>query len=150
MCHRQSGGRRSKGAWSLEIRTELDKARGLRVHLVRGRVTYEELVRALEEIYSAPWFDPDMNSLWDLREARFDSASRPAVEEVVRLVIGNLGSVRRGKVACVISGEFEEGLVRLFKAVVETRTTNRVGLFRDREAALRWVLGQETEEAEAA
>ena len=51
----------------MEITTNIDKEAGLRTHKVTGIVSKNDLLAKLDEIYSTPGLDPDMNVLWDLK-----------------------------------------------------------------------------------
>ena len=57
----------------MEIKTNIDKKQGLRIHTVSGSVSKDELLSKLIEIYSRPDFQSKMNVLWDLRSADLES-----------------------------------------------------------------------------
>jgi len=133
-------GAREQGGRAVEIATEVDRPARLRKHTVAGHVTTESLKAALKAIYSQPDYDPEMNSLWDFREARFPSVSHKEIEQFADFVMGHWGKSGKSRTALVVSREFEMGLTKMYEVFVESRTTNQVEVFTDMDEALKWIL----------
>lgn len=78
-----------------KISTEIDTKRNVRTHVVVGSITVRELVESLSKIYSSSLFDPNINSLWDLREADFSSFAQSDINLVKNMVDRHWG--RKGR-----------------------------------------------------
>lgn len=123
----------------MEIITKIDRKANLRTQKVIGTVTVPGVVARLKEIYSSPAFEPEMNVLWDFRDARFESVSSAEVDELTRFVAGRWATAGKSRAALVVSGDFEFGLSRMYQIFLESKTSNHVMVFRDIQKAVAWV-----------
>ena len=126
----------------MSISTEIDGESGLRIHVVTGQLTMEDLVSSLEKVYSMPDYDPGMRVLWDLREADLSSFVSPQVQQVRDFVGSNWGTEAKNYAAMVVSSEESFGLMRMYEFYVEQKSGNEVQVFRDYDEALSWIKGK--------
>jgi len=63
----------------------------LRTHQMAGNVTLPAFRGILQGLYASKQFDPDMNSLWDLRLADFSGLMPEDVRELMHVVVSNWG-----------------------------------------------------------
>lgn len=129
----------------MEFDTRIDKSANLRIHKVSGTVTVADLVAKLKELYSSPTFEPDMNVLWDLRDARIESAKSPEIDDLSLFVAGHWATSGKSKAALVVSGDFEYGLSRMYEVFLESKSPNDVMVFRNIEKAMAWVKSSGTD-----
>jgi len=123
----------------MKITTEIDKKAGLRKHKVTGDLTVESLLAELGKIYSGPDFQTDMDVLWDLRDAKFQSVSSAEVQRVSDFVAAHWGTGGKSRAALVVSRDFEFGMTRMYEIFLESRSSVRVRVFRDLDKALKWI-----------
>ncbi len=81
-----------------------------------------------------------MNSLWDLRRADLTRLT-PAEIEQACVAVKTLWDERHvtGRVAILASREVGYGISRMYHSVMDVLTPGRVGVFADREEAVRWL-----------
>jgi hypothetical protein len=125
----------------LPITTSIDRAGGLRTHKVTGDLLPEELTSVLDEVYSEPEHDPDMNVLWDLREASVASFTIKDVEALRDFVAPNWGTGGRSLAALVVSDDLQYGMSRMYEMLSESRTGGKIRVFRDMDEAVGWLSG---------
>lgn len=123
----------------MDITTEIDVKANLRIHKVTGDVTVKSIMAKLEQVYSEPDFDPEMNVLWDMREAKMSSVSSSDVEQLSNFVAGRWGTGGRSRAALVVSRDFEFGISRMYEIFLESRSATQVQVFRDFDEALLWI-----------
>ena len=128
-----------KGVIQLGITTQIDRERNLRIHCVTGALTFDELVNTLKEIYSAPDFDPDMNSLWDLREADVSTFETPDIQNLKNFVGKHWGTKGKSKSAIVVSRDLDFGLSRMYEFYLQAKSSSEVQVFREYDEALKWI-----------
>jgi hypothetical protein len=121
------------------ISTEIDRESGLRTHVITGMLTMEELVGSLDKVYSMPDFDPDMDTLWDLREADLSSFVSPQIQQVRDFVSSNWGTGGTSRAAIVVSSDENFGIMRMYEFYVEQKSESDVQAFRDYDEALTWI-----------
>ncbi|MBU8920772.1 MAG: STAS/SEC14 domain-containing protein [Bacteroidales bacterium] len=121
------------------ISTEIDRESGLRIHVVTGRLTMEDLIGSLEKVYSRPDYDPAMNVLWDLRDADFSAFVSPQIQQVRDFVTSNWGTEGTSHAAMVVSSDEAFGLMRMYEFYLKQKSRNEVQVFRDYDEALDWI-----------
>jgi hypothetical protein len=121
------------------VTTDIDKELNIRRHKVTGTLQLDELVGILGGIYKSPGFDPDMDVVWDLREADLTSFSSEDVQAVRNFVIRNWGTGGKSRAALVVSRDVEFGLTRMYEVYVESDTKSQVEVFRDMDKAVEWI-----------
>jgi hypothetical protein len=123
----------------LAITTQIEKELNLRIHRVTGVLTFDELLSTLKELYSAPDFDPRMNSLWDLREADVSSFETPDIQNLRNYVGKHWGTGGRNKAALVATRDIDFGLSRMYEFYLQAKSSSEVQVFRDYDEAYEWV-----------
>ncbi len=97
----------------MEISTLIDKERNVRSHKVKGLISVRDLKEKLLAFYMSPDYDPDMNALWDLREADFSSVTSAEVESLMEMVKEHWGQGGKSKAALIVSKDLDYGLSRM-------------------------------------
>ena len=123
----------------MPIETSIDAEKGLRTHVLIGRVSQEELEDALGEVYGRPDFLPDADTLCDLREADLGQFSRTVVKGVVDYVAKYRGAQPGARTAVVVGRDLDFGLARMYEQMLVASTDVRVMVFRDIEEARTWL-----------
>ena len=123
----------------MEITTNIDKEAGLRTHKVTGIVSKNDLLAKLDDIYSIPDFQTEMNVLWDLRNADLASFSSDDIHKIRDVVGYNWGTGGTSRAALVVSRDIDFGLSRMYEMSLESITTSKLQVFRDIDEALTWL-----------
>jgi hypothetical protein len=123
----------------MAITTKIDKESNLRLHNVTGALTLNELMAKLEEVYSEPDFTPEMNVIWDLREADLALFTTADIRKVRNYVSKHWGTGKGNRAALVVLRDLDFGLSRMYEFFLESRTSSEVQVFRDYDKALEWI-----------
>ena len=70
----------------MHISSDIDMEKKMRTHVVHGMLDIDELTVQLREIYSSQEYDPDMDVVWDLREADFSAIKASEVKSFMEFV----------------------------------------------------------------
>jgi hypothetical protein len=132
----------SMGRTVMAIKTTIDPDAGLITFSVTGDMTLDDTRRAVDEVVGKPGFDPAMNSLWNLKEARIaiTMTELPAM-------LAHFSSIgdRRGtgyKVAILVRRNEDFGLSSIFEMNAPMLPFD-VRVFRNTSEAMEW-LGTES------
>ncbi|MGD8414727.1 MAG: hypothetical protein PVF33_10865 [Candidatus Latescibacterota bacterium] len=124
----------------MPIQTRIDPDNGFRVHVMEGPILMDEVRLTLEETYAHPDFRPEADAMWDLTGATGD----PATEEIRHLAdfVGKLaGEMDAGKVALLVSEQFEFGLARMYESILAGQSSKPIMVFKNRAEAESWLSG---------
>jgi len=119
--------------------TTFDRKANLRMHKVNGKLDKEILLAKLNEIYSMPEYDPNMNVLWDIREADLSSFNFAEVATIKELAGSFWGTAGKSKAALIVSRDVEYGLTRMYSTLLKNKTNSEVYIFRNYDEALAWI-----------
>ena len=128
----------------MNIESRTDRAKGLRTHVIRGPVNPPEIKNFLETLFLSGEFDPDIHSLWDMREAEFSSVSQAEIREMACFARVHWAEKHRYKIAVLITGDFRFGLSRMFEQFIGPSAYGKIRSFRDLQLALDWIEGKGT------
>lgn len=128
-------------AW-LRATTTDDGARGFRTMVARGRLTLERLFRLQTEWANSPDFDASTPVLWDLRDTTPGTPLSDAVGAAQSLLDVNPSGCRT---AIVVNSHLMVMIAKQMVTAARWRGEHR--LFRDYDAAARWLDTSEMEEA---
>jgi hypothetical protein len=98
----------------------------------------DDVRRTLEDTYAHPDFKAEADAMWDLTEATGELAT----EDIRRLAdfVGKLvGRTTEGKVALLVSSDFEFGMARMYGSILGGQSSKPMMVFRDRAEAERWL-----------
>ena len=122
----------------MSIQTSIDSDTGFRMHVVTGDISMDDVRRTLEETYAHADFRAEADAMWDLTGASGDLET----EEIRHLAdfVGKLvGSATAGKVALLVSSDFEFGMARMYESILGGQSSKPIMVFRDRAEADRWL-----------
>lgn len=123
----------------MEVNTRIDKDNNLRMHTVVGYVSKNELFSKLLEIYASPDFNPDMNTLWDVRCADFKSVVMSDVLEAVDFVQEQWKTGKPIRVAFLVASEMDYTLATMYETLLEENAKLKNRIFRNIDEALNWL-----------
>lgn len=131
-------------SWSYEILAD----RGLCRVTVAGSDTKEEFLERIQTVYEDPAWSPGLDILLDL--SRLDSLplSTRDVKELARLHSSYADRIGDGRLAVVAPARLVFGLARMWQAHAEHRSEREIRVFRERDAAVRWLHGSSRPEME--
>ena len=118
---------------------EIDRERRLVRSTLSGVITLPDIWELREKVQKDPSFDPSFAQL-------VDAAQLSKVElssEDLRRVAGTNIFAHRSRLAIVATSKFLYGLSRMFQIHREMNGQGGVGVFRDRDEALAWVLSKD-------
>jgi len=122
--------------------THLDPDTGIAHCSATGKLTRDEVVAVVEQIYRDPNFREPRRTIWDIAEAT-PTLNVQEVREVVAYVKAHRPA-GAGKTAIVATGDLAFGMGRMYEMLAsEQQVKTRV--FRDSELAQQWLLEDETE-----
>jgi len=117
-----------------------DPDTGIWIFRLSGVVEPKQVLEAYQEMRASPAFRPDSPRLWDARET--EGGPAVAALDLVRMARSK-GSEAPHRVAVLVQRDVDFGLSRIFQAHSEdARQQATVRVFRDRAAALAWLLGE--------
>ena len=129
------------GGYVMEISTQINKERNLRSHKVKGLIIVRELNEMLVGLYKSTEYDPDMNALWDLRDADFSSVTTAEVRSLIEMVKEHWGQGGKSKAALIVTRDFDYGLSRMYEILMSGSTSDNIMVFRKYDEAEKWLEG---------
>jgi hypothetical protein len=123
----------------MEITTQINEKRNIRFHKIDGLINIGELKDMLASFYKSPDYDPDMNVLWDLREADFSSITSEDVASFAGMIEKYWGQGKKSKAALIVSRDLDFGLSRMYELLLTASSPNRVIVFRNYDDAEEWL-----------
>ncbi|HWA27180.1 MAG TPA: hypothetical protein VG734_16105 [Lacunisphaera sp.] len=118
----------------------------LRNHQVTGCVSLRAFRDILTELYSSAEFHPDMNALWDLRQADFSGILPEDVRELMHVVVSLWGRGGNCHSAVLVASATEFGIVRTYVSQFGRNAPCEIRVFLDPVEAHRWLgLGEATD-----
>jgi hypothetical protein len=103
----------------------------------RGDLELDDVVAALDQLYSDAQFQPDMKLLWDLRDAR-TAVTAGDVRSIVHFVSQHREARGEGKSAVVMGRDVDYGMARVAQVHLEPLGIE-LAVFRELEEAEQWL-----------
>ncbi len=123
----------------MAIDIKVDHDNQIRTATITGKVTFEDLLSKLKEIY----VDRDIydlpNSLWDIRQADVSSFTADQISKVAEFVAGNWGLEGKNKTALVADENFIFGLSRMYELMIKFKSPSSTRAFTNYDDALIWL-----------
>ena len=126
----------------MNIETQMDAVKSLRTHKVKGRINFQDFSNLLKGIYNSADFDPNLHSLWDVRDADFSTVTAPEIRALAEYVRANWDLKRKNKAAIVVSGLSDFGISRMYEQILGPAATGKVMVFRNIKSAWDWIEGK--------
>jgi len=123
----------------MHISSDIDMEKKMRTHVVHGMLDIDELTVQLREIYSSQEYDPDMDVVWDLREADFSAIKASEVKSFMEFVRKHWGVGGKSRAALVVSRDLDYGLSRMYEILMEGATTSTITVFKNIDEAKQWI-----------
>ena len=127
----------------MRIETTFDRERAVRIHHMSGVVNLPEFQEGLRALYASPNFDPDLNALWDVRQADFSKVAPDDVRALMQVVASNWGKDGKCRAAIVVGGMAEYGLCRMYESQFGPAAPCKIKIFLDIELAWKWFAASE-------
>ena len=124
---------------NMEITTKIDNKRGIRIHTVSGCLSKDELFSGLNEIYSRPDFQSNMNVLWDLRNADSKSVVMSDVVKTRDFVEQQWDENATIRIAFVVKTEMDLTLSAMFETLLQGKIKFQTKSFREMEESIDWL-----------
>ena len=122
----------------MNVETQFDLAKGVRIHKLSGEVNLPQFQDALRELYVSPQFSPDMNALWDIRQADFSKVTQNDVRSLMQVVATHWGKDGKCRAAIVVAGMAEYGICRMYESQFGHAAPCKIKVFLDMELAWKW------------
>jgi hypothetical protein len=127
----------------MHIDTQFDLERSVRIHRVSGTANLCEFEESLRTLYASPKFNPDINALWDIRQADFSDVGPNDIRALMQLVASHWGKDGKCRAAIVVSGMAEYGIARMYESQFGTAAPCKIKVFMDVELAWKWFAASE-------
>ena len=131
--------KRPLGEYRMEISTQIDRKRNVRIHRLIGPTSVPELEKISAGFYKSPDYDLGMNALWDLKDADFSSVTSSDIDSIVGLAKKLWGQGGKRKVALVVTKELDYGLSRMYEILMSEVTSDNIMVFKDYDKAEKWL-----------
>lgn len=118
--------------------TRFDLENRVRIHELSGEVNLPEFHELLQKLYASPQFDPDLNALWDIRQADFSKVSPDDVRALMNVVATHWGKDGKCRAAIVVGGLAEYGICRMYESQFGPAAPCKIKIFTDLDAAWQW------------
>jgi len=122
----------------MHIETKFDLEKSVRIHRITGEVNLPEFHEILRQLYASPNFNPDMNALWDIREADFSKVTPDDVRSLMQVVATHWGKDGKCRAAIVVAGMAEYGISRMYESQFGPAAPCKIKVFLDMELAWKW------------
>lgn len=126
----------------MSIRFTVDNAAGIYVTKLEGLLTESDIRAAYATFYTTPDFRADLNRLIDLSGADITGIPPIGFEAMSKRVVNIMRQHGRDQLrtAFVVPDDANYAQIEIYKSIADT-TLEQVALFRDADAARRWLLG---------
>ena len=126
----------------MNVETQMDAARSIRTHKVKGLINFQDLSNLLKGIYNSAEFDPNLHSLWDMRDADLSAVKPEEIRALAEYVRTNWAVNRKNKAAIVVAGLSDFGVSRMYEHILGPAATGKVKVFRNIKSAWDWIEGK--------
>ena len=126
----------------MNVETQMDAAKSLRTHKVKGLINFQDLSNLLKGIYNSADFDPNLHSLWDVRDADLSAVKPEEIRALAEYVRANWAMNRKNKAAIVVSGLSDFGISRMYEQILGPAASGKVMVFRNIKSAWDWIEGK--------
>jgi len=124
----------------MNIKTEINEKANIRTHTLSGAFEFDALFSALQDIYSDPDFNPELNSIWDMTKlAGLQLISPEQLKDVVAYVTKVRSKHGSLKTALVVSKKIDFGIARVYELSMKSDSNNEVMIFKDVTKAEEWI-----------
>jgi len=123
----------------MNIVTVFDPERMIRTHQVSGTISLPAFRGILPALYSSKQFNPDMNALWDLRQADFSRIMPEDVRNLMHVVVSNWGRGGRCHSAILVASETEYGVARTYVSQFGQAAPCQIKVFQEVDEARQWL-----------
>ena len=129
----------------MHIDSQFDSEKKVRVHLISGEVNLPQFQEIMRDLYASPDFDPEMNALWDYRQAEFGKVTNDDVRSFIQTVASYWSKHGSGKyrAAIVVTGMAEYGICRLYESQFGPAAPCKMKVFLDIDLAWKWFAASE-------
>jgi len=127
----------------MHVETTFDLEKAVRIHQVSGVVNLSEFEESLRALYASPKFNPDINALWDIRQADFSNVGPNDVRALMQLVASHWGKDGKCRAAIVVAGMAEYGIARMYESQFGPAAPCKIKVFMDAELAWKWFAASE-------
>ena len=119
------------------VTTKVDIEQGLVIKVASGAFTADDVMGSRLQMLGDPAYRPEMNILWDMREA----SPERLTSESLRALVERIRSTASGpwtKAALVVSKDAMFGTSRMFQSMAQD-SIYKIMVFREMDEALRWL-----------
>lgn len=129
----------------MAVFTRIDDERGLAIQEIRGNLSTDEILKAQHELYVELEFDPMKPCLWDATQGNVAAAMSGLEMQTAAKRGSELWErMAGGRTAILVAREADFGMGRMYEQLAADMP-RELGVFRDRDEALFWLLGESAE-----
>ena len=129
----------------MQSETQFDLEKKVRIHQISGEVNLPQFREMLQELYSSPSFDPELNALWDYRHADFSKVTNEDVQAFIQIVAAYWSKHGNSKyrAAIVVPGMAEYSICRMYESQFGPTAPCKMKVFLDIDLAWKWFAASE-------
>lgn len=124
---------------NMDWKIEYDEPQGVVRLGLSGRYSAEDLLKALTELTSKPYWHPGIRMLSDNHEVDISDIRTPDVEVMAKIMDKFRLEFGNARIAAVAGSEEQFGLTRQFQAYLNGMMSVSVGVFHDEASAISWL-----------
>jgi hypothetical protein len=95
------------------------------------------------ELYTSPTFDPNMNSVWDLRDASFSSFSQSDINRIREIVSRHWAKEGKSKSAIITGQNDTARMAQFYEVILDIAPGKEVMRFTCDADARKWITGRD-------
>ena len=127
----------------MSIETNYDSEAGIRIHLVNGAITFEDIIAELSSIYDADDLPTRANVVWDLTGADVSGISTEEVAQLARFVNAAWQEQSGFRAAFVVQPGLTYGMTRMYEQLLGLFEDDNIRIFPVQAEALAWITDQD-------
>ena len=123
----------------MNVVTVFDLERRVRTHQVSDSISLPAFRGILQSLYTSKQFSPDLNALWDLRQADFSGIMPEDVRNLMHVVVSNWRRSGACHSAILVASETEYGVARIYVSQFGQAAPCKIKVFLDLNEARQWL-----------
>jgi len=123
----------------MNVVTVFDLEHRVRTHQVSGSISLPAFRGILQSLYTSKQFNPDLNALWDLRQADFSGIMPEDVRNLMHVVVSNWRRSGTCHSAILVASETEYGVARIYVSQFGLAAPCKIKVFQDLNEARHWL-----------
>ena len=123
----------------MPIELKYDQTKKILLVTVIGQITLDEITSAFQKITSSSQFAPNVDALWDMRQANFTDTNERLWREIIE-VRKQYPERKNYRSAVIATDKFAYGMTRMYELISEGDLPRKLMVFKDFSEGEQWIL----------